>query len=78
MSADRIVAFLGRTEIVENGAYRAIIGEHPDQVYLKVGCVRGGEAMFLTPLDALAIAKALADSAANVIERQFQRQLRKS
>jgi hypothetical protein len=47
------------TVIVDNGPHRAIVGEHPDQVYLSVGALQGGSAMFLNPVHALAIAAAL-------------------
>lgn len=65
----------GKAVIVDNGAHRAIVGEHPDQVYLSVGAAQGGSAMFLNPVDALAIAAALIEGAARVLERQFQKRL---
>jgi hypothetical protein len=65
-----------RNTIVENDrGGRAIVAEHPEQIYLAVGTSAGAFAMFVKPAQALAIAGALIAAAGGVLETQFRKQL---
>lgn len=64
-----------RSIIVRRGPYQAIVGEHPEQVYLAVGNGCGAKGAFLDPRAALEVAAALIVAAGKAVEAQFARQL---
>jgi hypothetical protein len=69
-------AIEAKSTILEQGAYRAIVGEHPTCVYIAIANGCGTKGIFAEPVMALQFAKAIIQAAGKAIEGQYGRDLR--